>query len=197
MYGLITQLGLLIVSGVIIVTVIQPTFAEIATTQDTIYEFEAAIDNTTEFNELLRSLVAQVNAFQTSDRQALERFLPDAIDEGQVLSDLKAISDRSQISLVSGTAAGEVGELAVRAPTAILEEDVAAQTYYQDYTLQLAGTYEAFQTFLRNLELNAYSLDVQALSFAPPVEGNLYSFNLTVRAYSLQNAVSDLSNNSI
>ena len=72
----ITQIALVGISIVIIVTFIRPTFASIRTLQDEIYQYADATAKANEFNTLLQQLLARERSFSSDDKKALEMFLP-------------------------------------------------------------------------------------------------------------------------
>lgn len=192
MYGLVAQLGLVIVAIVIITTYIQPTFATIGEIQTQQFEFQNAIENATKLNNLLASLVAQVQSVAATDRARLERFMPDRIDEIEVLADLTSIAERSRVAMNQAAAdvvAPYVSQLpATETAGAVVtsERTTDNKFYSQDFSMSVVGRYESLLDFLRNLEQSAYPLDVVDLSFTPNQEGSsLYTFTLTVRTYAL------------
>ena len=66
---------------------------------------------------------------------------------------------------------------------------VSGQTKVQDYQtlnvgMEVRGSYEAFKSFLRDLESSIRITDVEALDFSPPSGGSdTFNFNLTLKAY--------------
>jgi len=60
-YSTLTQIGLIIISVVIVFTYIKPTFAEIGTAQEELFEYNNAVVKAEEFNTRLRELLATEN----------------------------------------------------------------------------------------------------------------------------------------
>lgn len=190
MSGIFAQVGLLVVSVIIVVSYIQPTLTSIGSVQDEIYDFEEALNNATELNRLLSTLVAQVNAVPVANQRALERYMPDTVDSVAVLSDLEVMTLNNQLALLSASGENSEVTLSSRAAADPLADfnprsSINKSLVAQDFTLSLLGRYENFLAFLNTVENNVYPLDVVSLSFTPPTEGTLYTYSLTLRTYSM------------
>lgn len=194
--GLLTQLGLIVVSGVIVMTYVMPTFEAIGALQDELFEYEQATNQAEQFNQLIRSLTGELDAVSSQNISALQTYLPMSLDGVKVLSDIERIARLNAISLVSASVGsgeeivtGGVSEETVFVPGL---DDVTApresqlQVYSQEFTVSLIGSYSSFINFLEATERNAYPLDVIAMQLTPN-EGILYSYDVTFRTYALGN----------
>lgn len=168
-FSSLTQIGLVIIAVAIIVTYINPAFADIKETQDTVYAYQDTLNKASEFNQKLNALMAQYQSFRPSDLDALDTYLPDAIDELQVMADLKAIADMSGITVTSLKA-----EDTEEAPQNVAYDDPAMQQAPQltsrDFSIILSGPYRSLKQFLATIERNHYPLEVIALDFGTKVD---------------------------
>lgn len=195
-FGLISQIGLLILSGIIAFTYVRPTLAEIGDLQDDLYSYNEAVERAEEFNQLINSLVQEIESIPARDRAALQIYMPSSIDSLQVISDIQAMAARSNLLLDSaeGADGDEVSEVTasevVNNTGASVPDDangsqsMLRQQQYQDFTMSLIGDYQRFVDFLNRVEQNAYPLDVVGMSFGAPSE-SLMTFDVTLRAYAL------------
>lgn len=196
-YKAISQLVLIGVSLVIIFTFVKPTFVHISTVQDELFQYSDAVAKASEFNQLLNGLLATANSFSTRDMQALDVFLPSAIDEAQVMSDIEGIVQRYDVEMTSI----ESNELIVSVQAFTFEDDTMIEEdelMHQDFEISILGSYGEFKLLLEGIESNAYLLEIVQLSFdvkdestsglqsfVPDPSDVEYDFSLTLRVYSL------------
>lgn len=172
---------------------INPTRSgSIASKKAQIASYESALEAAERFNARQAELtVAQANI--PSDGLArLEAFLPDGVDNVQIILDLNTLAARSGITLsdfetsaisstnmqsagapdptMGGTATG----FANQGPIDSLEITVSA-----------TGTYSAFRTFLNGIEKSLRLLDVVSVSVTDSQSG-VYTYDMTIRLYWLR-----------
>lgn len=178
------QLLLLIISSVIIMSYIKPTFESMQATQDETQEYRQALDNAAKFNQELARLVAAEQNMSTSERRAMERYLPNKIDPIGVMRDIQTIADNNEMSLIHvGTAQEEAAPFFVPAQGQDpLEESQLVATAF---TVNVIGEYNSFKRFLQDLERNAYPLEITSLKFNSATQelGPLYSYQLVIETY--------------
>lgn len=178
------QLLLIIISGVIIASYISPTFDSMRATQDETQEYREALDNAEKFNQELTRLLNAANELTTSERQALTRYLPNEVDTISVMRDIETIANNNQMSILNlSTAEEEVVPFFIPAQGQPQEERSALNA--TTFSVGLFGSYEAFKRFLRDVERNAYPLEVTSLQFSSTNGSNLYSYVLKLETFSL------------
>lgn len=176
--SLLTQVLIAGVAIGIIITYIQPTLAEIGVRQDEIEKTRQELENITAVNQRLAALYAQVNAIPQSDQAALLTFLPDQVDEVQVLKDLSLMTSEVDVFVNSLTYDG---------PTEFLGGDASIERpFAHSFSLSFLSSYEQMKNLLLRLEQNNYPLTVDSLNVSPN-EGGLLSISLTLHAYSHKN----------
>ena len=189
-YRTITQIILIILSVIIIMTYIRPKFDDISKTQGETDKFRTAVERATEFNQRLQSLISQIESFSGGDVRKLEKFMPDTIDEVVVMRDIVTIAEANSLILDAIKAEGNVEPAN---PTTIQGEAVSQTNVLtpltsEQFLLTVTGTYVQFKKFLSDVERNAYPLEVVELSFETG-EGTLIQFDVTFEAYALTSSI--------
>ncbi|MDC1205536.1 hypothetical protein N8083_01675 [Candidatus Pacebacteria bacterium] len=179
------QIVLIIISIVIIVTYVQPTFEEVRSTQDETKEFQEALVSAKTFNTELQKLTAAASSFNEADLRALERYIPDTVDTIAVMRDIETIIQNNKMALTSlgSEASGlesaeQISNAQGQTPSVNTQE-----LYVQQFEVSVAGTYDQFKLLLQDFERNAYPLEVQHITFSSG-EGSLYNFDITLETYS-------------
>ncbi len=145
------------------------------------YDMKRDNDNLDELEEInnvnqrLDSLHTQLTSIPQSDKEALFRYLPDKVDEVQVLKDLTAMVRDSRLLLSGLTYDGaSSGKDKVAGAT--------SQPFVHTFSLNFLSSYSQMKEFLLRLERNDYPLVVSSLS-ASPNEGGLIDVSLTLLTY--------------
>lgn len=192
-YKAFIQLALIVISFVIIITYIRPTFDHISDVQDEVFQYSDAVAKASEFNQLLADLIATQNSFSPKDTEALNRFLPAEIDELQIMRDIAGITERLNDTTLTDISSTET----IESSKPFSFEGTESETYaltHKDFAVSITSSYKDFKPFLERLESNAYILEVVGLSFTAldsevnefsAGRNDLYQFNLTLRAYAL------------
>ncbi|MCI0597791.1 hypothetical protein L0Y34_01840 [Candidatus Parcubacteria bacterium] len=161
---------------------INPTYAgAIAALRSEIRSYDAALHAAERYAEKESQLIAERNQIPTEGLERVETFLPDGVDNVQLILDLNALADRSGLLLsdfdiaeTSGEPEGDAFALVGEGPTDTLELSVTA-----------IGDYESFKTFLEGAELSLRPLDMVDLTIADSETG-VYSYTMTFRIYWLR-----------
>lgn len=166
-YKVFAQIGLVVVSLVLIFIYIEPTFTKIGLLQDDVFEYQDAVTKAEELNNQLASLVRQERSYSVQDREALETFLPDQVDTAQVMRDLEALFVDYEVAVESVTSAdqedSEQGEFYLEDQD--LEEVPDSKVLqHQDFSVSIVDSYENVKKFLALIESNAYPLEVVKMS---------------------------------
>ncbi len=193
----ITQVALIGISLVIIVSYIRPTFANIRTIQDEIFQYADATAKANEFNSLLQQLLARERSFSNDDKNALSMFLPSDIDQLAVMQDVESIITRNTgrvIDMVAGDTVTPNAE--VEFEDYFDEQAVTANRFVtQEYEVRFRSDYQSFVNILRTLESTAYVLEIKELAmgavgetteqFSPIVDASDIEYTLTIKVYAL------------
>jgi hypothetical protein len=193
----ITQIALVGISIVIIVTYIQPTFQNIRLVQDEIFQYADATAKANEFNALLQQLLARERSFSSADIVALDKFLPQELDQLAIMNDIENVLASNGAEVLDMTA----GELLEPNPQVQFEDEfdeayITANLFLtQEYEVRFTSTYEEFTTILQQLESVAYVLEIAQLNFGIVADSGLQftagasqddiEFNMVLKAYAL------------
>jgi Tfp pilus assembly protein PilO len=159
----------------IVITYIQPTLGEISLRQDEIAQTKEELEEINNVNDRLETLYTQLTAIQSSDKAALFTYLPDTVDEVQVLKDISRMAEDSGIVL---NGLDYIGVDEAEGSTGAF-----AQPFAHSFSASFVSTYEQMKNFLLRLEQNNYPLNIKALTSSPN-EGGLIDVSLALVTYS-------------
>lgn len=170
---------------------VNPTYTgPISALSKEIHDYDRALVSAKQFKEKEVQLTTERNAISPEALTRLQAYLPDSVDNVQLILDLNSLAARSGVSLsnfeiedsrpvsagASGGAIAESGALPLEqsGPTDSLRLSVTAR-----------GTYNAFRTFLGGVEGSLRPLDVVDLEVKDSTTG-VYSYSVTFRLYWLR-----------
>ena len=147
------QIVLIIISVVIVMTYIKPTFESMQSTQEEVGEYQEALASAESFNAELQRLLSVANSFSTSERRALERYIPDTIDTIAVMRDIETIVENNDM-LLSGLSADQSDSQSAGRVSAVQNPDAEGIPTYEVnphvFTVGVTGTYSQFKSLLRD-----------------------------------------------
>jgi hypothetical protein len=202
----ILPIVLIVLSGFILFGYVNPTYSGvIATDQQQIASDNNALQAAAKFTDKENTLLQQEKAISPTNMARLASYLPDGVDNIQLILDLNALASRSGISLsgftiqstaaTSQTAAPAASSASATqakgttAPVSATASSVPVQStsLLGSITLSVTamGTYPAFQTFLAATEQSLRPLDITQLTLKDATNG-VYSYTITYRIYWLQ-----------
>lgn len=194
-----TPLLAILLAILIVLFYVRPTFqGDIADTRAKIDSYDAALAAAERFRQKEAELSSARAAIPAESLERLESFLPDGVDNVQLILDMDALAARSGITLSDFDIAGQESEASAAAagteaaPAApvgdagglALAAD-AGPVDSVDLTLSATGSYAAFRTFLAGLEGSLRPLDIINLSVDESDTG-VYTYDLTIRIYWLR-----------
>jgi hypothetical protein len=201
-FTLLTQLALLLVSVVIIMTFIRPAFGEIKSKQDENFRYQDTVAKAEALNQELQNLVAKRDAFSVADRATLNLFVPERIDPIKVMRDIESIFKVLNKPILSLSANDLVlpqsPEESIDTQLALPEAPLGAAMVTQDFKVSFVGSYEDIKQLLVLTERNQTLLEVMSLDFDPlsaqisaenrdeDLPEGAFSVSLTLRAFGLE-----------
>jgi Tfp pilus assembly protein PilO len=165
---------------------INPTFSgSIVKTKAEIKGYDAALSAARRFKAKEAELVSERNNIDPAGLERINRFLPDGVDNVQLILDLNALAVRSGMKLSDfdiepfepNTENTSSGALSL----SVAEEPVESLTL----SVSALGTYQAFRSFLSGTEQSLRPLDLTELSVQDSTTG-VYAYSLTYRIYWLR-----------
>lgn len=184
----------------------QPTYGgSVAVLKEEIASLDSALHAAEQFKQKEAQLIQQRSAMPAEQLARLESFLPDSVDNVQLIVDLNSLASRSGIQLsefsiaeesqgdssVSAAAvSGAPGASPLTSPgTAGQGNTLALQSSEPTESLELSvsatGSYAAFRTFLTSVEQSLRPLDVIELTVKDSNTG-VYTYDVTFRLYWLR-----------
>ena len=174
---------------------IQPTMGgSIATLKAEIADLDAALEAAKQFKAKELELTEAKNKIAPDQLTRLESFLPDSVDNVQLIVDLNSLAARSGIILSDFTITGgaeTAEEIEGGAPVAPAEgsEELALTRGERYDSLELSvsatGSYAAFRTFLTGVEQSLRPLDIVELTVSDSAT-SVYTYDITFRIYWLR-----------
>ncbi len=159
---------------------INPTYTtEIATLRAEIRGYDGALEAAEAFKRKEEEIKTAQDEVPLDAQQRIEAFLPDGVDNVQLILDLNALADRSGMRLADfdiNEARAEEGDLAAEAEGGLDSLDIAVTG---------VGSYAAFRTFLEGVELSLRPMDLIDLSIEDSTTG-VYSYSMIFRIYWLR-----------
>ncbi len=159
---------------------VNPTYTgAVASLQNEIDSYDAALRAAEEYGQKEAELLSQKNAIPAEGLARVEAFLPDGVDNVQLILDLNALASRSGLSLSDfDIAAGQAQDQEDESFALSSEEAVDSL----ELSMSGIGTYTAFKTFLEGAESSLRPLDLVRLEIQDSQTG-VYTYNMTFRIY--------------
>lgn len=186
----------------------QPAFSgSVASLKEEIRGFDTALLAAEQFRQKQAQLTQQRAALSQEQLARLEAFLPDSVDNVQLIVDLNSLAARSGVQLSqfdiaesSGGTDSASSATTAQAPQAVMPGAGAAPLTSANTALALrsseptdslelsvsaTGSYASFRTFLAGVEQSLRPLDVIELSVQDSDTG-VYTYDITFRLYWLR-----------
>ncbi|HEX2792472.1 MAG TPA: hypothetical protein VHO23_02035 [Candidatus Paceibacterota bacterium] len=163
---------------------IDPTYkGSIETLRTEIRSYDDALDAADRFKEKEAQLTIARNAIPPESLARLEAFLPNGVDNVQLILDLDALAARTGMQLSDfDTAAVEDGSSPADGSIILAEEEPIDSV---ELTMKGVGTYAAMRAFLTATEESLRPLDLMELSVTGSDTG-VYSYDMKFRLYWLR-----------
>jgi hypothetical protein len=182
MINRILPISALFVSIGIFFIYISPTWTgSIATTKAKIAADDSALVAADTFTKQQNELASARNAIDPANLTKIVTFLPDSVDNVELILNLNALAARSGFSLSNidvvtnpaATAASDSGIAPVSAVNPVSSVDLS---------LSAVGTYASLQSFLTGIEKSERLLDVRDITVSGSDTG-VYKYKMTLRLY--------------
>jgi hypothetical protein len=182
---------------------IRPTYSgSIHDTQQQIASYDQALDAAQRFSTKEAQLTQARAQIPAESLTRLNAFLPDGVDNVQLILDMDALAARSGITLSDFNTQSASGSGAPASSGAVAPPPTSVSTPAQPSTLptsnlalnssspidslnltfKATGTYSSFRNFLAGMENSLRPLDVTNLEVTQSANG-VYTYGMTVRIY--------------
>jgi hypothetical protein len=169
---------------------IYPTWTGvISTDQQQIASYNSALDGALKFSDQEKQLITQSNAISPSNLMRLQEYMPDGVDNIQLILDLDQLARRYGVGLsdfaiqnnsTDGTDSTAAAPGNPDSGSTALQSEGATNSL--DLTVTATGSYDSFQAFLTAAELSLRPLDVMKLGLVSTNTG-IYTYTMTFRIY--------------
>ncbi|HYD93192.1 MAG TPA: hypothetical protein VEB18_01905 [Candidatus Paceibacterota bacterium] len=163
---------------------VNPTYSgEVKTLQSEIRSYDAALRAASEFREKEAQLTLERNGISNEGLRRVEAFLPDGVDNVQLILDLNSLASRSGMVLSDFDIVDRAEQEDSEGTALTLESDDATDSI--DLTVNATGSYENFKKFLKGAEWSLRPLDLVSLEIKDSATG-IYTYTMTFRLYWLR-----------
>jgi hypothetical protein len=172
---------------------ISPTYTNgITAAQAQIASYDSALVEAAAFSQKEADLTTQENTISPADMARLQTYMPDGVDNIQLIVDLDSLASKYGVVL-SGFSIqnNSVNDASSTDPNAATDGTASggiqstSLTNSLDLSVTATGTYNAFQAFLATAEQSSRPLDVTKLSLKSSSTG-VYTYTITFRIYWLK-----------
>ncbi len=190
--------GAILIAIGLVFLYIRPTFnGQIADINTRIDSYNAALKAAATFTDKEAQLTTASNAISGDSINRLNAFLPNGVDNIQLIIDLNNLAARSNVVLSnfavgSAPAGGTSGSSSSTPPSpapATTDSSGSIQSASAvnslDISLSATGTYQSFRVFLGALESSLRPLDITSLTVHQSKTG-VYTYDMTIRIYWLK-----------
>jgi hypothetical protein len=183
---------ILIAAGIGYGYIYQTYTGPITAAQQQIASYDSALAAADTFNQKEADLTTQRNAISSADLNRLTTYMPDGVDNIQLIVDLDALAARSGVALSGFSiqnnavpAAGSADASSTPSGGSSPSPQSTSLTNSLDLVVTATGTYNAFQSFLTTAEQSSRPLDITSLTLKDSSTG-VYTYAITFRIYWLQ-----------
>lgn len=163
---------------------INPTMTgPIAATRAEIDGYDRALAAADRFKEKEAELAAARAAIPPEQLVRLEMFLPDGVDNVQLILDLDALAARTGLALANFETTEQAAEGQGASEGLVIPSDAPIDAL--ELTTSGKGTYESFRAFLAAAEGSLRMLDLVSLSVTTG-ENGVHTYDMTFRLYWLR-----------
>jgi hypothetical protein len=185
MIGRILPVVLIVLALLIFVGYINPTYTKVILPLEAqIKQYDSTLAAANDFNQKEAELASARSAIPADSIARLQAYLPDGVDNVQLILDLNALAAKTGITLSNFTITSTNGSGPAPDQSAgALPLSAGGQpTDSIDVTVTAAGTYSAFRTFLDGIEQSLRPLDLMQMTLTDSANG-IYTYNFTFRIY--------------
>lgn len=165
---------------------INPTYTtKILPLQAEIKQYDSTLAAAADFNKKEAELATDRSAIPADAIHRLGTYLPDGVDNVQLILDLNALAAKSGVQLSNFDIKGNILPTTAdetKANATLPLESGSKQIDSIDLSVKAVGTYSAFRTFLDGIEKSLRPMDLVQMNLTSTATG-VYSYDMTFRIY--------------
>lgn len=163
---------------------VHPTYTgKVASLRADIHGYDAALVAADAYSKKEAELLQKRNEIPAEGLARLEAFLPDGVDNVQLILDLNSLASRSGLTLADFDIVEHADENNQQGDHVTLVSDDMIDSL--DLSVSAVGSYDAFKKFLQGAELSLRPLDVVELNIET-ADNSLYRYDIKFRIYWLK-----------
>lgn len=178
MRQLIVPLFLILIAGSVFFTFIDPVYKETNEVKEKISRLDEALNRSREIAKLRDSLNERRNSISPNDLDFLQKILPNHVDNVELVLEVDRLAAQDGVLLQDTTVSGET-----RAENTLGPDEGSIGTI--EMNIRVIGPYNAFRTFVMDLERSLRISDIIAMGFSAD-DDDLSQYSVTVRTYWLK-----------
>ena len=188
MSRIILPIGMIVVAVVVFVVFVVPRYDSIKAIRAEDGEYNKALSNARELQAVRDQLLSQYNTMDESNRERLEKLLPENIDNVKLILELDVLATKHGMALrdVQIRESGDETDALVATP---IPEEETKEYGVTGLQLSLEGDYDNFISFLENVERSLRIIDIESVSFASQsntLATNRYQYEVDLTTYWLR-----------
>jgi hypothetical protein len=171
---------MVIISIAIIITYVQPKFADINKVQDDIGVYQQERTQVESVNAKLESLMARVDRVPVSDQLKLVTYMPEEIDNISVQRDLLFITQEAGVFYIGSKYLDEGIDINSRS-----RNQSDAMSTPNKFGLSVEGTYGQVKNLFALMEQNEYPLEISNVEIRDS-EGDFLTVDIEIDVYTFK-----------
>lgn len=175
---------ILVISATVLFAYVRPQYDEIMVLRGEQQEYIDAITRANDIGEKRDQLLQTYRNFSQNDTERLRKALPDRTDMIQLVVDLNALAGKYNAS-IKDLKAGD-STTAKTKNTNIATTTEAVPYNYSTLTFTTSMNYNAFMSFLADIEKNLRIMDVSSMSLKEDDKTGNTEYIVTVKTYWLK-----------
>lgn len=177
-------------AGGLFYTYVGPTYEEIKALRIEKAEYDEALTNSQKVTDARKDLLEKYNSFAPNDLKRLEKFLPNYVDNIRLIIEVDNVASRYNMILKN------VKISVPAAPSAASDEELSAAALSYGttkFSFDVSGSYEAYRSFVKDLEYSLRMIDITGISFETEKDTKeakngfeIYDFTTSLQTYWLK-----------
>lgn len=191
------SIALIVISIILFFSVVNPLRSDVSDLRTQVSTYNIALDNSKQLQETRDQLVKTYSNIKQEDRDRLEHFLPNTVNNIKFILEVERIASLHSISIKNIKFQAEKPQdtktLANGKQVTVAASDPQNNLAYGVFPIEFSteGNYDTFVSFLKDLEHNLRLIDIKSIGFSVPqqsvgVDPNIYTYTLKVETYWLK-----------